>query len=123
MTCQLVFVLFLFFFLMIPRPPRSTLFPYTTLFRSPPSRARDVNGWCRPAASTSAGPGTARDTQDDSQPAECWRTLAHLAGPTIVAVDRGPPFADLCGRLARGLQNRLRGAAEASWVGSIPIHP
>src|SRR3989442_4621343 len=29
-TCFLVF-----FFLMIRRPPRSTLFPYTTLFRSP----------------------------------------------------------------------------------------
>src|SRR5438445_8080541 len=28
------FVHFLFFFLMIRRPPRSTLFPYTTLFRS-----------------------------------------------------------------------------------------
>src|SRR5687767_15537327 len=27
-------VLVLFFFLMIRRPPRSTLFPYTTLFRS-----------------------------------------------------------------------------------------
>src|ERR1039457_2583200 len=27
--------LFFFFFLMIRRPPRSTLFPYTTLFRSP----------------------------------------------------------------------------------------
>src|SRR5689334_25305229 len=27
-----------FFFLMIRRPPRSTLFPYTTLFRSMPSR-------------------------------------------------------------------------------------
>src|SRR5256886_7531442 len=26
---------FFFFFLMIRRPPRSTLFPYTTLFRSP----------------------------------------------------------------------------------------
>src|SRR3712207_9392095 len=26
---------YLFFFLMIRRPPRSTLFPYTTLFRSP----------------------------------------------------------------------------------------
>ncbi len=26
----------LFFFLMIRRPPRSTLFPYTTLFRSDP---------------------------------------------------------------------------------------
>src|SRR5579859_8244825 len=28
---------FFFFFLMIRRPPRSTLFPYTTLFRSRPS--------------------------------------------------------------------------------------
>src|SRR2546425_4930632 len=28
--------LFFFFFLMIRRPPRSTLFPYTTLFRSLP---------------------------------------------------------------------------------------
>src|SRR2546429_9406121 len=27
----------IFFFLMIRRPPRSTLFPYTTLFRSEPS--------------------------------------------------------------------------------------
>src|SRR5438067_5799878 len=27
-----------FFFLMIRRPPRSTLFPYTTLFRSPSER-------------------------------------------------------------------------------------
>src|SRR6266705_2610262 len=30
----LPFPLFCFFFLMIRRPPRSTLFPYTTLFRS-----------------------------------------------------------------------------------------
>src|SRR3712207_7025430 len=30
----------LFFFLMIRRPPRSTLFPYTTLFRSCPARDR-----------------------------------------------------------------------------------
>src|SRR2546426_5900927 len=29
-----VVLYFLFFFLMIRRPPRSTLFPYTTLFRS-----------------------------------------------------------------------------------------
>src|SRR5207244_11685551 len=28
------FFFFIFFFLMIRRPPRSTLFPYTTLFRS-----------------------------------------------------------------------------------------
>src|SRR5476651_2772915 len=30
---------FFFFFLMIRRPPRSTLFPYTTLFRSGVGRA------------------------------------------------------------------------------------
>src|SRR6266850_4694375 len=33
----------LFFFLMIRRPPRSTLFPYTTLFRSGGSNPR---AWC-----------------------------------------------------------------------------
>src|SRR6266568_5889348 len=31
---QYIIVVFFFFFLMIRRPPRSTLFPYTTLFRS-----------------------------------------------------------------------------------------
>src|SRR6185503_1596289 len=31
----LLLFFFFFFFLMIRRPPRSTLFPYTTLFRSP----------------------------------------------------------------------------------------
>src|SRR2546421_9177388 len=32
----------LFFFLMIRRPPRSTLFPYTTLFRSRDELRQDV---------------------------------------------------------------------------------
>src|SRR5260370_23764038 len=39
----------LFFFLMIRRPPRSTLFPYTTLFRSPrpaAPRARQTRAAC-----------------------------------------------------------------------------
>src|SRR5687767_15203725 len=35
---------FLFFFLMIRRPPRSTLFPYTTLFRS----TRNCRATCAP---------------------------------------------------------------------------
>src|SRR5437763_11350916 len=34
MYCLLYFPRQLFFFLMLRRPPRSTLFPYTTLFRS-----------------------------------------------------------------------------------------
>src|SRR2546430_13534995 len=33
-------ILLRFFFLMIRRPPRSTLFPYTTLFRSDRAQAR-----------------------------------------------------------------------------------
>src|SRR2546426_12680148 len=37
---------FFFFFLMIRRPPRSTLFPYTTLFRSSTRcRCRDSRTW------------------------------------------------------------------------------
>src|SRR2546429_6664813 len=36
--------MFLFFFLMIRRPPRSTLFPYTTLFRSPISAVERETG-------------------------------------------------------------------------------
>src|SRR5438477_12693413 len=57
-------IFFYFFFLMIRRPPRSTLFPYTTLFRSgwmarsdlgPPSvqlRPTCLRfSWCRPQTS------------------------------------------------------------------------
>src|SRR5258707_6009756 len=55
---------FLFFFLMIRRPPRSTLFPYTTLFRSPQARRRaaarrDLAGAARQAAAIH-GPGLPR---------------------------------------------------------------
>src|SRR3712207_6908027 len=34
LTVYVSVLIYLFFFLMIRRPPRSTLFPYTTLFRS-----------------------------------------------------------------------------------------
>src|SRR3712207_8278472 len=39
-----------FFFLMIRRPPRSTLFPYTTLFRSAPTGTKPRAAWARPQA-------------------------------------------------------------------------
>src|SRR3712207_8735619 len=44
---------FFFFFLMIRRPPRSTLFPYTTLFRSP-DHAQAFSGK-RPSGSARLG--------------------------------------------------------------------
>src|SRR2546430_10616289 len=49
---------FFFFFLMIRRPPRSTLFPYTTLFRSAVDRTPDSGGSQRQ-------PGNSRRTRRD----------------------------------------------------------
>src|SRR5438105_9033736 len=49
LACSLYLLFFFFFFLMIRRPPRSTLFPYTTLFRSlsiPFSTAGVGSGCC-----------------------------------------------------------------------------
>src|SRR5260221_13153207 len=46
----LAYFLFFFFFLMIRRPPRSTLFPYTTLFRSCCGWRARPTSWCRTSA-------------------------------------------------------------------------
>src|SRR3989442_6145167 len=71
-----------FFFLMIRRPPRSTLFPYTTLFRSPPHAARTAGspsarsrcpGHSPPSSAAAArgtaprttGPGSADDRSEE----------------------------------------------------------
>src|SRR3712207_7777734 len=51
----------MFFFLMIRRPPRSTLFPYTTLFRStylPAHRSADSTFRCAMTGSTTSAPGS-----------------------------------------------------------------
>src|SRR5438270_13575841 len=56
---HLLQVFSLFFFLMIRRPPRSTLFPYTTLFRSP-------------------GSGPSASARARSRPRRRWR---HRTGP------------------------------------------
>src|SRR2546422_6244948 len=64
------FVLFrylFFFFLMIRRPPRSTLFPYTTLFRSPWStRAARAARGCRTRTRRSGRP-TCRSEEHTSE--------------------------------------------------------
>src|SRR6266511_5605599 len=49
-----------FFFLMIRRPPRSTLFPYTTLFRS-------ARRWCRCPRSRRPPPGRCRSEEHTSE--------------------------------------------------------
>src|SRR6266542_945926 len=73
--------LFFFFFLMIRRPPRSTLFPYTTLFRSAPTRPSGC--WACPAT-----PGCR--WRWSSAPA-CGCTCASAAGPPSSRPRPPPP--------------------------------
>src|SRR2546430_17177694 len=59
-----------FFFLMIRRPPRSTLFPYTTLFRSGPAHRPPMERGPRwlglaPASSTARPRGSPDDRRPD----------------------------------------------------------
>src|SRR5216684_3519120 len=81
-----------FFFLMIRRPPRSTLFPYTTLFRAlEPALAGEQPG--RPSAVGGLAPadgGPVRGAgRGAAQPAR--RTARHLARPRgRVVPDRAP---------------------------------
>src|SRR3989442_7243059 len=69
---------------MIRRPPRSTLFPYTTLFRSIVDRRTSV--CCRRCAFCFASPGAARQKlrHDYSGPTdifadETWRSEEHTS--------------------------------------------
>ena len=59
-----IFINFIFFFLMIRRPPRSTLFPYTTLFRSYKNGAF-VNSVALPALTTIIGAEISIGSQQD----------------------------------------------------------
>src|SRR6476620_12030898 len=52
-----------FFFLMIRRPPRSTLFPYTTLFRSSPRSP----AWTRSPYSPPPAPTASRSEEHTSE--------------------------------------------------------
>src|SRR6266700_8029910 len=58
---QTIFSYF-FFFLLIRRPPRSTLFPYTTLFRSPVAAVR-----AEPAVAELAGHQVVPEIPDPEQ--------------------------------------------------------
>src|SRR5437660_9630139 len=63
-----------FFFSLIRRPPRSTLFPYTTLFRSPAGARR--RGGVR---SQRAGPGRAGTRASPTTERACRGGMAHHA--------------------------------------------
>src|SRR5687768_18483619 len=62
---------FFFFFLMIRRPPRSTLFPYTTLFRSDEMTGRSLVGML------TGKPAVGRDARSEEHTSELQSRL-HL---------------------------------------------
>src|SRR2546421_601803 len=64
-----IFLYFVFFFLMIRRPPRSTLFPYTTLFRSAGARraCADARGTRLESHRHARIPGAGRALPRDAQ--------------------------------------------------------
>src|SRR6266542_1726948 len=72
----------LFFFLMIRRPPRSTLFPYTTLFRSADDRPRG-----RRDRRARGGPGRWRLRPDAGAPAA--RQVRRLTAEAPMKTRRG----------------------------------
>src|SRR5215204_1804987 len=65
-SCFRCFIFF-FFFLMIRRPPRSTLFPYTTLFRSRHAADDDRRARALPVARVHGDRGVARSEEHTSE--------------------------------------------------------
>src|SRR3712207_7787484 len=87
---------------MIPRPPRSTLFPYTTLFRSDADDERGVRG----LRAASDG-GDDRERPDRPLPA---RPPAARAGPP----PRQPPHASARGRRRRDRKSTRLNSSHAN---------
>ena len=61
--------------------------------------------------------------KDDSQLRARKRTPAYVRGIEFANLGLERTSVDVHGCMTRGLQNRLRGAVEASRVSSILIHP
>src|SRR2546430_12108069 len=69
-----------FFFLMIRRPPRSTLFPYTTLFRSWGCDFGGGRAWVRsPLSSVALGAGGASEPATEASPEAPTRSEEHTS--------------------------------------------
>src|SRR2546429_4080750 len=97
-------IYYLFFFLMIRRPPRSTLFPYTTLFRSTPP------------------PGLAPDLRVHSL-AELAAAVWRDQGVRVVkGSELDPNTAQTEGMSRAAAIDRARAGAEKIWAGTVTIH-
>src|SRR6478672_12291145 len=130
---DIIFDLF-FFFLMIRRPPRSTLFPYTTLFRSEQcDHMLLIQQWVLRGAPEAAHTDVVRPVLPEHVVVQN-RVREGLAGPvraagtgevTIRAADRQRTNVGAeCGAVldrnqTSGLRTRGRGAARLYAIGSL----
>src|SRR5437899_7553988 len=75
MSTRTAHLSFFFFFLMIRRPPRSTLFPYTTLFRS---RGRKRGGTRVPSTSSPKSSTWEKKSKRSEEHTSELQSLRHL---------------------------------------------
>src|SRR5699024_12586558 len=77
----------LLFFLLLPLPPRSTLFPYTTLFRSEDSQVRTchspANAICRCSAVSASKYSCDHSSISSSDSNSVWRILMPSENRTV----------------------------------------
>src|SRR6266853_5945056 len=87
-----VFFFFFFFFLLIRRPPRSTLFPYTTLFRSPGSASAAHAPACprSPVTDRPAEPATDRSGRSEEHTSEL-QSQSNLVCRLLLEKKKKPP--------------------------------
>src|SRR6266853_3217348 len=87
----IIFYSFFFFFLMIRRPPRSTLFPYTTLFRSPAPRVPGTSPATGPRAALAPARSRSRRAAVRAASLPASRTPAPApSGPAPASRSRSP---------------------------------
>src|SRR5215471_9242315 len=147
-SCYLSFLfVFFFFFLMIRRPPRSTLFPYTTLFRSGGPGGHWVLGRRGRAQRAAAGtghhlPGRAADRAGRAAagdprrllraevalaPLRPWLPVRAAAGPVRLPAARLAPFlaaGDPAARHPPAIADRVTGG-QPGWPRRVrcPVRP
>src|SRR5436309_5742166 len=94
---------------MIRRPPRSTLFPYTTLFRS---RRSSKAGWSPVQALGSSGPRTRRSEEHTSELQSRENLVCRLLLEKKKKKKKDEEFRKKKDKIERMIKMRLRNVAE-----------
>src|SRR6185437_11663232 len=125
----LAYIFFFFFFLMIRRPPRSTLFPYTTLFRSPLAAGPELprrsgqDRRARPAKFGTAGPceaqrrfGAMGPQTGASRPPALLQRRGRISGTRGIPARRSHSRGRVAALGPAPTNERLSGRGETGWL-------